>query len=69
MYSDVGRGRRGNAPCESAKLLKRLKTAMGGYWKKLAWIWVWRHSRLGLAPRPYGVGAIAIWGGPRRALA
>jgi hypothetical protein len=30
---------------------------MGSSWKKLAWIWVWRHSRLGLAPRPFGVGA------------
>jgi putative membrane protein len=30
---------------------------MGGYWKNLAWIWVWRHVRLGLAPRPLGVGA------------
>ena len=28
---------------------------MGGYWKKLAWIWVWRHVRLGLAPLPLGV--------------
>jgi hypothetical protein len=37
--------------------LKRLKKAMGSYWKKLAWIWVWRHVRLGLAPRPLGVGA------------
>ena len=27
--------------------LKRLKTAMGSYWKKLAWIWVWRHVPLG----------------------
>jgi hypothetical protein len=35
--------------------LKRLGTAMGRYWKKLAWIWVWRHSSLGLAPRPLGI--------------
>jgi hypothetical protein len=35
---------------------------MGSYWKKLAWIWVWRHVglglahiRLGLAPRRLGV--------------
>jgi hypothetical protein len=41
--------------------LKKLKTAMGGYWKKLAWIWVWRHVRLGLAPRPLGVGAASVW--------
>ena len=42
--------------------MKRLKTAMGGYWKKLAWIWVWRrirlgwrHVDLGLAPRRFGI--------------
>ena len=54
-----------NASCESAraaKSLKRLKTAMGSYWKKLAWIWVWRHSRLGLAPLPLGVGAASASG-------
>ena len=45
----------------AAKRLKRLKTAMGSYWKKLAWIWVWRHVRLGLAPRPFGVGAAPAW--------
>jgi hypothetical protein len=28
---------------------------MGGYWKKLAWIWVWRHVGLCLAPRPLGI--------------
>jgi hypothetical protein len=51
---------RADASCESAraaKLLKRLKMAMEGYWKKLAWIWVRRHVRLGLARRPFGVGA------------
>jgi hypothetical protein len=41
----------------TAKRLKTLRSAMGSYWKKSAWIWVWRHSRLGLAPRPFGVGA------------
>ena len=41
----------------AAKPLKRHKTAMGSYWKKLAWIWVWRHVRLGLAPRRLGAGA------------
>ena len=46
----------------AAKRLKRLKTAMGSYWKNLAWIWVWRHVGLGLAPRPFGVGAPSIWG-------
>jgi hypothetical protein len=45
----------------AAKPLKKLKTAMGGYWKKLAWIWVWRHSRLGLAPRPLGARAAPTW--------
>jgi hypothetical protein len=45
----------------AAKPLKRLKTAMGSYWKKLAWIWVWRHVGLGLAPRPFGVGATSAW--------
>ena len=39
----------------AAKRLKRLKTAMGGSWKKLAWIWVRRHVRLGLAPRRLGI--------------
>ena len=34
---------------------------MGSYWKKLAWIWVWRHVRLGLAPRRLGVGAAPAW--------
>jgi hypothetical protein len=33
-----------DASCQGAKPLKRLKTAMGSYWKKLAWIWVWRQS-------------------------
>ena len=40
----------------AAKRLKRFKTAMGGYWKKLAWIWVWRHVRLGSAPCRLGIG-------------
>jgi hypothetical protein len=46
----------------AAKPLKRLKTAMGSYWKNLAWIgfgatsaWVWRHVGLGLAPRRLGI--------------
>jgi hypothetical protein len=39
---------------------------MGAYWKKLGWIWVWRHVRLGLAPRPLGVGATSAWGSRRR---
>jgi|HubBroStandDraft_1064217.scaffolds.fasta_scaffold17694_4 hypothetical protein len=43
----------------AAKSLKRLKTAMGGYWKKLAWIWVWRHVGLGLAPRRLGLDGTA----------
>jgi hypothetical protein len=47
----------------AAKLLKSLKTAMGSYWKKLTWIWVWRHSRLGLAPRRLGFGATPVWAG------
>jgi hypothetical protein len=45
----------------AAKPLKRLKTAMGAYWKKLGWIWVWRHIRLGSAPHPLGVGATSAW--------
>jgi hypothetical protein len=47
---------------EAAKPLKRLKTAMGSYWKKLAWIWVWRHVGLGLAPRRLGIGTMSAWG-------
>jgi hypothetical protein len=39
----------------AAKCLKRLKTAMGSYWKKLVWIWVWRHVGLGLA-------TVTAWG-------
>jgi len=39
----------------ASKCLKRLKTAMGSYWKKLEWIWVWRHVGLGLAPRRFGI--------------
>ena len=55
---EMGKGRQGRMSLAgAAKPLKRLKTAMGSYWKKLAWIWVWRHVGLGLAPRPFGVGA------------
>jgi hypothetical protein len=39
----------------AVKRMKRLKTAMGGFWKELAWILVWRRSRLGLAPRRLGI--------------
>jgi hypothetical protein len=56
VFSETGRRGKGRMPLASAaKRLKRLKTAMGGCWKKLAWIWVWRHSRLGLAPRRLGI--------------
>jgi hypothetical protein len=44
-----------NASCESGQRLKRLKTTMGSDWKKLAWIWVWRHIGLGLAQRRLGI--------------
>jgi hypothetical protein len=39
-----------NLAHESTKGLKKLKTAMANYSEKLAWIWGWRHVRLGLAP-------------------
>ena len=39
----------------AAKPLKRLKTAMASYSEKLAWIWGWRHVRLGLEPRELGI--------------
>src|SRR5271155_565526 len=49
VFSKMGRGGKGRMPlARAAKRLKRLKTAMGSYWKKLAWIWVWRHVGLGL---------------------
>jgi hypothetical protein len=56
----LSRGRQG-ADAEmplarAAKRLKRLKMAMGSYWKKLAWIWVWRRVGLGLAPLRFGLG-------------
>jgi hypothetical protein len=35
------------APIEIRKPLKKLKTAMGVYWQKLDWIWVWRRFPLG----------------------
>jgi hypothetical protein len=55
VFSEMGRGGKRRMPlARAAKPLKRLKTAMGSSWKKLAWIWVWRHSRLGLAPLPLG---------------
>jgi hypothetical protein len=43
----------------AAKSLKRLKKGNGQLLEKVGWIWVWRHFRLGLAPRPFGVGAAA----------
>jgi hypothetical protein len=58
VFRKMGRGgksERRKPLAGAAKPLKKLKTAMGGYWKKLAWIWVWRHVRLGLAPRRLGV--------------
>jgi hypothetical protein len=57
----LARGERWVPLAGPAKPLKRLKTAMGSYWKKLAWIWVWRHVGLGLAPRPFGAGAASAW--------
>ena len=57
-----GRRFRPESRREAAKPLKRLKTAIGSYWKKLAWIWVWRHVCLGLAPHPLGFGAAPAWG-------
>ena len=52
------------APCPlpPAKPLKTFKTTMGNSCQKLAWIWVWRHDCLGLAPRSLGVGATPVWG-------
>jgi hypothetical protein len=38
----------------AAKRLKRLKMAMGSYWKKIG-------MDLGLAPRPLGFGATSVW--------
>ena len=52
---------RASGPRRPAKPLKTFKTAMGISWKKLAWIWGWRHVRLGLAPRRLGVGAVSAW--------
>ena len=43
----------------ASKRLKRLKTAMGSYWKKLAWIWVWRTSAW-VWRRSVGVGAAPV---------
>ena len=59
-------GRAASGECRTplaiaAKPLKKLKTAMGSYWKKLAWIWVGHHVRLGLAPLPLGAGAAPAW--------
>jgi len=34
---------------------EKAQNGNGSYWKKLAWIWVWRHVRLGLAPRRLGI--------------
>ena len=50
------------AHCHAAKPLKTFKTTMGSSCQKLAWIWVWRHVCLGLAPRSLGVGATPVWG-------
>jgi hypothetical protein len=61
MYVLILDGQGAARVARAAKPLKRLKTAMGGYWKKLAWIWVWRHSRLGLAPCPFGARAAKAW--------
>jgi hypothetical protein len=55
-----GKGRTPDASCESGQAIEKAQNVMGGYWKKLAWIWLWRrsrvglaaHARLGLAPRP-----------------
>jgi len=59
VFMEVGRaparGERRMPLARAAKRMKRLKTAMGSYWKKLAWIWLWRHVGLGLAPRRLGV--------------
>jgi hypothetical protein len=45
VFSEAGSGRQWRMPLAiAAKRLKRPKTAMGAYWKKLAWIWVWRRS-------------------------
>jgi len=34
---------------------------MGSYWFGATSAWVWRHVRLGLAPRPLGFGATSVW--------
>jgi hypothetical protein len=49
------------AHCQAAKPLKTFKTTMGSSCLELAWIWVWCHACLGLAPRPLGVGATPTW--------
>jgi hypothetical protein len=62
VYSGMGKGGNGRMSLASAaKCLKRLKIAMSNSWKKLAWIWVWRHVGLGLAPRPFGARAASSW--------
>jgi hypothetical protein len=50
----------------AAKRLKRLKTAMGGYWKKLAWIWVWRHSAWGRRHSAWGWRHVGLGLAPPR---
>jgi hypothetical protein len=47
-----GKGRTPDASCESGQAIEKAQNVMGGYWKKLAWIWLWRRSRVGLAPTP-----------------
>jgi len=49
-------GSRRMSLARAAKPLKRLKTTMGSYCEKLAWIWDRRHVRLGSAPRARCLG-------------
>jgi hypothetical protein len=70
-FPETGWGDEGErrAPLAGAvKPLKRLKMAIISSWKKLAWIWVWRHIGLGLAPCPFAVGDAPAWGSRWRRL-
>ncbi len=53
-----GRVEASSAVRDMRKRLIRFKTAMGGYCKKLAWIWDGDHFGLGSATLLLGVGAM-----------
>jgi hypothetical protein len=59
----MGRGARGECRmplARPARPLKRLKTAVGSYWKK-GWHGFGRHEGLGLAPCRLGIDATSAW--------